>query len=94
MFAILFKVELYFSLRDSIAQSVQSIKVLSKIIIHERIFAHKHPGVMPAGNGVAGNDVLIAGGKIQALHGFVRVQVSAELNTKEVEGIAGTRCCQ
>ena len=45
---------------------------------------------MPAGNGVAGNDVLIAGGKIQALDGFVRVQVSAELNTKEVEGIAGT----
>ena len=45
---------------------------------------------MSAGNGVAGNDVLIAGGKIQALHGFIRVQVSAELNTKEVEGIAGT----
>lgn len=46
---------------------------------------------MPAGNGVAGNDVLIAGGKIQALHGFIRVQKVLNYDSNSQKGFVTER---
>ena len=46
--------------RDNYGSGIKAVRsafsntILCNQIIHERIFAHKHPGVMPAGNGVAG----------------------------------------
>ena len=66
-----------------------SIDGVIKEIVDIAVLAQENTRIMGAGHRVLRNDVLVAGGEVQADDLLVSVQIRAEFDPEEVERLAG-----